>query len=332
MARNNQQPRNREHPQVHAVVGGNNRGVARNNQQPRNREDPQVHAVVGENNRGMARNNQQLTNREHPQVYADVRGNNRGVVRNNQQPRNREHPQVHADVGQNNRGVARHPRGAEANFRRDNGRHEVNNRQTGNIEINVPQDSIHNDDLINCERCSCRCVMFWIILVINLFVVLSICVVVIVAMVIVFYSILIVVFSLAFMCHIIFHIISNMCGRCGSCNCDGLKNGLKNCKSTFFNYHKKILKSSKFCGKKLQQFFNYLWWLFYVGEYEDENQNQNGCCAEILCPKIACAVSSLVCFMGVTCASVLLLVIFFPVRLFVMVVFCLCRMCCKCED
>ena len=151
--------------------------------------------------------------------------------------------------------MARNPRGAEATSRGDNGRPEINNRQTDNIEINVPQDSNHCGALINCKRCSCRCVMFWIILVINLFIVLSICVVFIVAMVIVFYAVLIVVFSLAFMCHVIFHIISNMCSRCGSCNCDGLKNGLKNCKSSFSNYHKKVLKSSKFCGKKLQTFF-----------------------------------------------------------------------------
>ena len=111
----------------------------------------------------MARNNQQPRNREHPQVHADVGRNNRGVARNNQQPRNREHPQVHADVGRNNRGVARNPRGAEATSRGDNARHEVNNRQTDNIEISVPQDSNHSDDLINCERCSCRCVMFYII-------------------------------------------------------------------------------------------------------------------------------------------------------------------------
>ena len=245
--------------------------------------------------------------------------------KNNQQPRNREHPQVHADIGQNNRGVARNPRGAEANSRGDNGRPVI-------IQINVAQDSNNSDDLINCERCSCRCVMFWTILVINLFIVLSICVVVIVAMVIVFYAVLIVVFSLAFMCHIIFHIISNMCSRCGSCNCDGLKNGLKNCKSSFSDYHKTVLKSSKFCGKKLQQSFNYLWWLFYVGEYEDEDENQNGCCAEILCPKIACAMSSLVFLIGVACASVLLIAIFFPVRLIVMVVFSLCHLLCKCEE
>ena len=45
---------NHEHPQVHADVGRNNRGLARNNQQPRNREHPQVHADVGRNNKGVA--------------------------------------------------------------------------------------------------------------------------------------------------------------------------------------------------------------------------------------------------------------------------------------
>ena len=241
-----------------------------------------------------------------------------------ERPTNREHPQVRANVGRNNRDEAHNPRGVETNPRRL----EINNRETENVEIKVPQDSNHCGSLINCERCACRCATFWIILVVNLFIVLSIAVVVVVAIGIMFYVVLIAVFSLLFMCHIIFHIVANMYGRCDSCNCDGLKNDVKDCKSTFSNYHQKVSKPSKFWGKKLHDFTNYLLWLCYVDEHEDHNQNE--CCEEKLCPKIGCAISSLACFIGVTCASVILVAIFFPVRLIVMAVFCLFRLCCRC--
>ena len=270
---------------------------------------------------------------------------------------NPECPRVHVNAGRNNRSVAQDPKDAETNTQgnvrtktknrqtdgalleadkkkplglldqmsatmgdveailehletdtQGNVRTETKNRQTDSVESNIPEDS---DDKNSCGR------LIDVMYLITFGIVLSIFIVPIGVAVVVFSAILTAVFSLVFLCRIIYNIISNMRKRWGSYNCDGFQDGVNDCKKSFSHWEKKLLKFLKRCGKKIDQFIDFIWCA---------DKNETVYCAEILSPKIACVISGLVCFIGIMCASVVLIIIFLPVKIMVLGCFRLWRL------